>query len=309
MALHVAVDGAGVSTLWMATAGLSGLLCLCLFNSSSWFIPQFVKSYKLLQSRDQRDWDSRIPSTVHAVVITALSASVILMSNTFDAATNAQVPFLYRVSDASNLALGFSLGYFVVDMALMFIYYPSMGGPEMVVHHIASLASVLRALLGQYAHLYTLAMLSTEITTPSINLRWMLDRCSLKTHWLYIWNGMLMMVLWFTNRIMMFVPFFWHMYQHRDEISTMAPFDLGLVFVVPLLLLCLNTFWFNKIVRGAMKSLRRRTGVAVAVKAKAEPGQSKVQATAVARPLNGHVQYRSTSRLVQTPTEAAAGHA
>ena len=46
----------------------------------------------------------------------------------------------------------------------------------MLAHHIAAFASVYTSLsLGQ-AHMYTLIMLATEVTTPFVNARWILDK-------------------------------------------------------------------------------------------------------------------------------------
>jgi hypothetical protein len=50
-----------------------------------------------------------------------------------------------RTSPLSDAALGFSLGYFATDLLLLLLYYPSFGGPEMAVHHVAALASVAAA--------------------------------------------------------------------------------------------------------------------------------------------------------------------
>lgn len=46
----------------------------------------------------------------------------------------------------------------------------------MAIHHVAALASVATAGLQQQGHNYTLAMLATEMTTPFVNLRWLLDK-------------------------------------------------------------------------------------------------------------------------------------
>ena len=54
-------------------------------------------------------------------------------------------PFVLRTSPLSDAALGFSLGYFSTDLLLLVLYYPSFGGPEMAVHHLAALASVAAA--------------------------------------------------------------------------------------------------------------------------------------------------------------------
>ena len=37
------------------------------------------------------------------------------------------------------------LGYFATDLLLLVVHYPSFGGPEMAVHHVAALVSVAAA--------------------------------------------------------------------------------------------------------------------------------------------------------------------
>ena len=51
-----------------------------------------------------------------------------------------------------------------------------MGGPEMLTHHIAAFLSVALASFTGQAHLYTLLLLSTELTTPFVNARWFYDQ-------------------------------------------------------------------------------------------------------------------------------------
>ncbi len=46
----------------------------------------------------------------------------------------------------------------------------------MLAHHIAALLSVLAAVWQGQAHMYTLCLLATEVTTPCINMRWWLDK-------------------------------------------------------------------------------------------------------------------------------------
>jgi hypothetical protein len=52
---------------------------------------------------------------------------------------------MLRTSPVTDAALGFSLGYFATDMMLLVLYYPSFGGPEMALHHLAALTSVAAA--------------------------------------------------------------------------------------------------------------------------------------------------------------------
>lgn len=51
-----------------------------------------------------------------------------------------------------------------------------MGGWEMVTHHLAASISVFVSAYYREAHPYTLALLSTECTTPFINFRWLLEK-------------------------------------------------------------------------------------------------------------------------------------
>ena len=45
----------------------------------------------------------------------------------------------------------------------------------MLIHHIAAFLSVALASVTGQAHLYTLLLLSTELTTPFVNARWVFD--------------------------------------------------------------------------------------------------------------------------------------
>ena len=51
-----------------------------------------------------------------------------------------------------------------------------MGGPEMLIHHVAAFLAVALSSWTQQAHMYTLILLSTEMTTPFVNGRWILDQ-------------------------------------------------------------------------------------------------------------------------------------
>lgn len=241
---------------WLGTACVFGSACAAACKLSYPISWHCSTSYRGLSKESQRDWDSRASSSLHAVVITALAAWIILFTDLYKDDNGSGAPAMLRVSPLTNAALGVSLGYFVLDLAMMLVYYPQMGGAEMVAHHVASLLSVLRALMAQYAHLYTLAMLSTEVTTPFINARWQMDRCGLRAHPAYLANGLVVMCLWAINRIAMFAPFFLHGWRHRDEILPMPWYDKVLLVGVPLMLLGLNCFWFRKMLRVVVKTAR-----------------------------------------------------
>jgi hypothetical protein len=138
----------------------------------------------------------RLPSTLHAVAITAATAYLFFLSPVFSDDAGGATAFVLRTSPLSDAALGFSLGYFATDLLLLLLYYPSFGGPEMAVHHVAALASVAAAAFQGQAHAYTLALLATECTTPFVNLRYLLDKGGWRQHPAYTFNGVALLVRW-----------------------------------------------------------------------------------------------------------------
>ncbi len=134
-----------------------------------------------------------------------------------------------------------------------------MGGAELVVHHAAALLSCTRALVIQRAHTYTLAMLTMEATTPMVNARWLMDKAGLRAHPAYIFNGLGLFFAWVVFRLLVFVPFLQHMVSHADDLYQLSRMDQCIIVAVPVLLLTLNTFWFLKIMRGAMKLLLKKS--------------------------------------------------
>ncbi|GAB4813451.1 hypothetical protein N2152v2_000497 [Parachlorella kessleri] len=162
------------------------------------------------------DWDCRLPSTVHALVVTATAVQLFLFSTLF--------------SD-------------------------SKWQPEMAAHHIAALASVAAAAFRHHAHNYTLALLATECTTPFINMRWLLDKAGQRDSRAYVANGLTLLLAWLLGRITLFFYFFDHALRHEDEIRQLPVSSMLLVVAVPVLLFTLNVFWFTKIVKGAVKIL------------------------------------------------------
>lgn len=73
---------------------------------------------------------------------------------------------------------------------------------------------------------------------------------------IYTVNGVCLFASWLCARIILFLWFFKHMWQHRSQIADLRTDVTILVLTVPPLLFVLNVFWFGKIVRGLMKLLR-----------------------------------------------------
>lgn len=68
------------------------------------------------------------------------------------------------------------MGYFLADMILMKM--TNLVSKPMLVHHAAGVGSLVAALWSGQCHLYGLLLLSTEITTPFICMRWLLEKAN-----------------------------------------------------------------------------------------------------------------------------------
>ena len=92
------------------------------------------------------------------------------------------------------------------------------GNEAIALHHLAALASVLASALSGQGHAYTLLLLATEVTTPFVNARWVLDKSGLKDHPIYLINGIAMAGTWLAVRVlfqgMYFFPLTW---RHAQE--------------------------------------------------------------------------------------------
>ncbi len=73
---------------------------------------------------------------------------------------------------------------------------------------------------------------------------------------IYKVNGICLFVSWLFARIILFVWFFKHMWDHRTDIADLRTDVQCLVLTVPPLLFILNVLWFGKIVKGLVKLLR-----------------------------------------------------
>lgn len=247
-----------------------------------------VPAYASLPRHHKLDLDSRLGSNLHAVASTALAVVCVLSlwgveasaaaafsssSPSTSATATHPLPLALRTSPLSFAALGMSLGYFAADLALVLRHAPALGGPEVVAHHAAALASLLVAAVTGHGHAHTLALLVSESTTPFVNARVYLERAgpAWKRGRCYAANGVAMLLAWAVARVGLFAAFFAHLAAFPGAgaagVLAMAPAARALIAVVPPLLAALNAYWFCLIARGAWKTVvaRRKTASAVEV--------------------------------------------
>lgn len=233
------------------------LMCKMVYNLSEMITFYCYKGYSNLSKSHQIEWNNRAISTVHSIFVTAMSLYIAFWSDLFSGDQLSGL-ITFRNSTLSTCVLGVSVGYFLVDLAMIIWLYPSLGGMEYVVHHLFSLTALTYAMLTGEGQLYTFMVLISEATTPSINLRWYLDVAGMKKTKAYIINGVIIFLAWMVARILLFMYIFCHMYLHYDQVREMHTCTLFLVLIVPSGLAIMNLMWFGKIIMGLKKTLAKR---------------------------------------------------
>ncbi|CAL8101151.1 unnamed protein product [Calicophoron daubneyi] len=126
------------------------------------------KEYGQLKRGQCLEWRARWMSTVHAVLV----CLICIYSLIFSAAL--QEDKLFGTDFLSEVTLCISCGYMIYDMITMPMYSSGKGLFTYVVHHgvvILGYYYILHRGIGKF---YVLLKLLTELSTPLINIRWIL---------------------------------------------------------------------------------------------------------------------------------------
>ncbi|KAG9137443.1 hypothetical protein Leryth_027132 [Lithospermum erythrorhizon] len=233
------------------------LACKVVYDLTMFISNVHCKAYSSLTKVQRTEWNNRGLSTVHAIFITYMSLYFVFWSDLFSDGHDSML-ITFRSSPFSTLTLGVSVGYFLVDLAMICWLYPSLGGMEYILHHSLSATAVAYSMLTKEGQLYTFMVLISEMTTPEINMRWYLDVAGLKKSVVYLINGIVIFFAWLGARILLFGYMFHHVYLHYHQVVKMHIFGYVLVFGVPTVLGIMNLMWFGKILKGLKKTLMKQ---------------------------------------------------
>ncbi|KAM6905494.1 TLC domain-containing protein 4-B [Xenentodon cancila] len=213
--------------------------------------------YRGLPLTKLTEWNSRLVSTVHALIV-GLFCLYILW---FDDAVNADP--VWGDPNIVKLNVAITSGYLLYDLVLLACNWRTMGDSFFVCHHLAALYAygyvLTRGVLPYFANF----RLISELSTPFVNQRWFFEALKYpRSHRLVVLNGVAMAVVFFLVRIAV-MPSYW--------VSVFATFGtpdferLGLGPQVAWITSCialdiLNTIWMYKIARGCYKVLTGKGG-------------------------------------------------
>lgn len=233
------------------------LASLCVFQLlfhvlSHWLSAKVSPGFSRLGPAKKIEWNSRVVSTCHSVVVGALSLAVCL----FDKAAIADP--LWGDSLLAKVNVAIASGYLISDLLVITRHWDVLGDKFFVIHHCASLYAfflVLRYGVLQYVSNFRLL---AELSSPCVNQRWFLEALQYsKLSTANVLNGLLMTLAFFVVRILPIPSFYGYM---LSVVGTEPYARLGLLIQCSWVVSCvvldvMNVLWMVKIAKGCFRVL------------------------------------------------------
>ncbi|KAH9071001.1 DUF887-domain-containing protein [Lactarius deliciosus] len=216
--------------------------------------PEFVrfllgkKAWDALGTRERVGWQSRVASLVHALLILPLAARCLhIPALAADRAFgwDPRVGMLFAVTS----------GYFLWDSVVCLVHFEGFG---FMLHGFGCLLVYLNAFRPSFAY-YGPRFLLWELSTPFLNIHWMLDKTGQTGSPLQFVNGLILISTFVGARLVygsiMSYQFFQTLIEVRDGLSSaiLAGYACGGV-----LLNGLNVFWFMKMTAALQKRFNEK---------------------------------------------------
>ena len=149
----------------------------------------------IINSSCSYEWNCRIVSTIHAVLITALS-----YWSAFIVGPWPFVAFGEKNTSLHNLIASLTLGYFIYDF--IWSMYMKTEGVDMLMHHIVSICGTAYVLyIGLSGPELIATAFGTEISNPFLQIRWFLRETNRYNTLLAKANDIVFMVLFISVRL------------------------------------------------------------------------------------------------------------
>lgn len=217
---------------------------------SYWFSAKVSPGFNSLSFEKKIEWNSRIVSTCHSLVVGIFGLYIFL----FDEATQADPlwgdPSLVKV----NIAI--ASGYLMSDLLILILYWKIIGDKFFILHHCAAIYAYVFVLKdGVLAYVGNFRLLA-ELSSPFVNQRWFFEALKYpKFSKANVINGILMTLVFFFVRIATIPPMYGFMY----SVYGTEPYErLGALTQFSWISTCLvldvmNVMWMIKISKGCIK--------------------------------------------------------
>ena len=220
---------------------------------------KFLKFYSTLSDGEKDFWNTLPSSTIHALFVTLAGLIVVMFEQ-----DGSIEDYLHLNSRLGFFIMQISNGYFIADAVVILMSTHLRKDRFMLLHHLSGLVSDSLCLVyqGRWMILILLRSIS-EISTPFVNVRWILSKTNTpKSSLLFIFNGLAMTLSFLVSRIVM-IPFFWYcllrnLHAEMDpNISVVTPLYIKIWVVIAYVLLdLLNIFWASKMIKGFFKVIK-----------------------------------------------------
>lgn len=223
------------------------------FQAMYWYFmtcDPIVATYRNLSPPQKAYWSASLVSSVHSVMVVALACRAFLNNSWW-----LLHDFESFTVESSQCCFCF-LGFIISDSILAVYFNKAWDGWETnLIHHGFVILCWTMLLLGEYAQLFALSTALMEISTPFVNLRWMLYTCGMKHLRLYTVNGVAMLLVFFLARIVGFVWMGRMLYVQRNGLAHIPKVCQIILILGWIVGFSLQLFWLEKMVRGALKTL------------------------------------------------------
>lgn len=237
--------------LSLSTTFTSFIISQILFHFvSPWFSVKVSPGVHSLSFEKKIEWNSRIVSTCHSLVVGILGLYIFL----FDEATIADPLWGYSAIGIMNI--GIASGYLISDLLIIILYWKVIGDKSFIIHHCAAIYAYFFVLVyGVLIYIANFRLLA-ELSSPFVNQRWFFETLKYpKFSKANVINGVLMTVVFFIVRIAAIPPFYGFM---CSVYGTEPYLRLGFLIQFTWISTCvvldvLNVMWMIKISKGCIK--------------------------------------------------------
>jgi len=252
--VHAILSSAVVAYLLLTHPGYAALAHKFLLSPSFWVFgiaSLFVAVFTLAVAYKV------VPSAATTVGPTVLLALISYLCATTEWPSEA-TDFVNHSEEVGKYQVLVTVGYFLYDFSLM-MAYPQILSIGMLVHHVFSIIIWPVACVRNKCTFYILVFIGYELSTPSLHLRWFMDKLEMKKSPLYVLNGFVLLALFYAVRILS-VPSMvntwrlcwqWLPFDGKETDAFEILFESAMV--IPVLL---NCFWFTLLWKGFAKALR-----------------------------------------------------
>ncbi|XP_069127657.1 TLC domain-containing protein 4-B-like [Argopecten irradians] len=214
--------------------------------------PHISESYTSLSGVQQNDWNLRMTSCVHCVVISTLCLYTLLFDDVI-----IQDP-VWSDRSAIRICGAIATGYFLADAAAMLMdYEQNMETVLYYFHHAATICASYYVFTYGILPYFANYKMMMEFSTLFVNLRWLLIKEKVKTSSkVFLVNGCLLTFTFVTTRVLSLPKFWYKIYSYigSDDFALLGKIPFVMI-VTSFVLDSLNIYWSIRILKTFYKTM------------------------------------------------------